>query len=145
MRKNILMKGMPPDFLQPILHSIEGTTIRIHTEFPTIVDNDVEWVYDRLLTYYKNRISNKNVEEPLSTVERRQILIDEILNIIDVREEREMDIQFINNPKFINIGNPIPSIEIFYTLAFKRLRNSVRTWRKKRGRKGYLSFIEPYL
>lgn len=136
---------MPPEFLQPLLHSIEGTAIRVHKEFPKLVDNDVEWVYDRLLTYYKGRISNPDLEEPLSTVERKQVLLDEILNIIDIREEGEMDAHFINNPEYTNGGNPIPSVEIFYTLAFKRLRNSVRMWRKKDGRKGYLSFIEPFL
>jgi hypothetical protein len=137
--------GTPPEFLQPLMHSIEGTSIRVHKEFPKLVDNDVEWVYDKLLTYYKNRISNVEEEEPLSAIERKQVLIDEILNIIDVREEGKMDNDFINNPDFTNGGHPIPSMEIFYTLAFKRLRNSVRLWRKKDGRKGYLSFIEPFL
>lgn len=137
--------GVPPEFLQPLLHSIEGTSIKVHKEFPKLVDNDVEWVYDKLLTYYKNRISNAEEEEPLSSIERKQVLIDEILNILDVREEGKMDDGFINNPDFANGGHPIPSKEIFYTLAFKRLRNSVRLWRKKDGRKGYLSFIEPYL
>lgn len=137
--------GMPPEFLQPLLHSIEGTTIRTHKEFPKLIDNDVEWVYDALLSFYKTRISNPDVEEPLSSIERRQVLIDEILNIIDLREEEKADEDFINNANFTNGGNPIPSIEIFYTLAFKRLRNSVRLWRKKDGRKGYLSFIEPFL
>lgn len=132
---------MPPDYLLGLLQTIEQATINVHEEFPKLEDNDVEWVYDQLLKFYKKRISDKNTEEPLSSIERRQILIDEILNIIDEREEMEADISIINNPNCINGGSLIPSLEILYSLAFKILRNSTRFWRKKDGKKGYLNYI----
>ena len=137
--------GIPPDFLLTLLHPIESITIRIHKEYPALVDNDVEWVYDQLLNYYKMRISDKNTEEPLSSMEKRQALIDEILNVIDEREEGGKDQGKINNPAITNGSNMIPSLEILYSLAFKNLRNSTRFWRKKNGRKGYLTYIEPFL
>lgn len=136
---------MPPDFLQPLLHSLEGVTLRVFQEFPKIDDNDVEWVYDKLMNFYKLRISNDNAAEPLSSIERRQVLIDELLNIIDVREETEADSPNISNPSVTSGGKMIPSLEMLYVTAFKTLRNSARFWRKKDGKIGYLTYISKFL
>ena len=131
----------PPFYLQPLLHSIEGTTRDLWAEFESLTDKDVEWVYERLQVYYKQLASGKQVEEPLSTSDRKQALIDEILNIIDVREEMEADSGFINDPETAPGGRPIPSLAAMYVMAFKRLQQSARFWRKNGGPQGYLSFI----
>jgi len=136
---------MPPEHLQPLMHSIESVTIKIHNELSQITDNDVEWVYEKLLLFYKKKISNADLEEPLSSIDRRQVLLDEVLNIIDEREQIEADSPFVNNPDFTNGGSVIPSLELLYTLAFKTLRNSVRFWRKKSGSKGYLEYVKEFL
>ena len=71
--------------------------------------------------------------------------MDEILNSIDVREAAEADIDYINNPEVLHGAAPIPNLGILYTLAFKRLLKSAKTWRKKDGRKGYTDYIRQFL
>lgn len=109
-----------PFYLQPILHSVESVVRDLFAEFISLVDKDVEWAYDQLQKYYKQLASGKEVAEPLSSLERRQALIDEILNILEIREEMEADLNCINNPNCILGGRLIPSLSFLYVVGFKR-------------------------
>lgn len=135
----------PPFYLQAVLHSIESVVRDLFAEFDAILDKDVEWVFEQLQQYYKQLASGKNVEEPLSSLERRRALIDEILNILEEREAIEADLGCINNPDCAPGGRPIPSLAALYVMGFKRLQQSVRFWRKKNGAKGYLFFISNHV
>jgi len=135
----------PPFYLQPVLHSIESVVRDLFVEFESLVDKDVEWVYEQLQHYYKQVASGKNIEEPLSSFERRQAVIDEILNILEEREAIEADLGCINDPDCTLGGKPIPSLAALYVMGFKRLQKSVRFWRKTSGPKGYLSFISNHV
>ena len=136
---------MPPYYLQGVLQAIELIVIKIHKEFPKLHGAEIEWVYEQLLKYYKSVASKKEVEEPESTIERKQALVDEILNSIDLREDLEADATYINNPNVLQGTAPIPSLAHLYTLAFKTLLKSAKTWRKKDGRKGYIKFIQQFI
>lgn len=135
----------PPYYLQPILHTIETVIVQIKEEFPRLVDKDVEDVLTRLEKYYKTRSRNKNAEEPEVHSERKQALIDEILNAIEAREELEADIQYIKNPEVLQGFHQIPTLEHLYCMALKRLRDSVRFWRKEHGATGYLKYISNFI
>ena len=135
----------PPSYQQAFMHSMEGTVLRIREEFPKLLDEDVAYAYEQLTNYYQLLAKGKEAEEPLSTSERRQALIDEILNIIEEREELGADAPFINNPQVKPNGNPIPSLPIFYASCLKTLSKSVRFWRKEVGKTGYLNYISHFL
>ena len=136
---------MPPDYLMGLLQNIEQTVVDIHKEFPRLKDADVEWAYEQLMKYYKSKSSGKVVEEPESTLDRRQDLMDEILNIIDAREEIAADEGFIDNPNVRHGEHVIRSLELLYALGFKQLRGSARFWRKENGPKGYLNYIGRFM
>ncbi len=133
--------GMPPDYLLPFLQSIEKTVIRLYREFPKLSDKDVEAIYEKLGDYFKKVHNGKDVEEPLFGSTMKQALSDEILNQIDIRREKGLDEEFINSPGATKGGRMIPSLPMFYVLAFKELQSSARFWRKEKGPKGYLTFI----
>ena len=135
----------PPFYLQPVLHSIESVVRDLFAEYTSLVDKDVEWAYEQLQKYYRQLASGKEVAEPLSSLERRQALIDEILNILETREEMEADVGCINNPNCTLGGKLIPSLSFLYVMGFKRLQQSARFWRKKGGPKGYLLFISSHV
>ena len=136
---------MPPYYLQWLLHTIESVVVNIHDEFAKLHGAEIEWAYEQLLKYYRSVANGKEVEEPESTIERKQALVDEILNSIDVREAAGADIGYINNPEVLHGVAPIPNLGILYALAFKRLLKSAKTWRKKDGRKGYTDYIRQFL
>lgn len=137
--------GEPPYYLQPVLHTLETTTITIWKEFRTLKDKDVEYCYNQLKEYFRKKAQGKNVEEPLSSIEKRQILMDEILNSIEAREEMKGDEHYVNNPDIAPNGQPIASLAALYIMAFNRLIKSVRFWRKEFGETGYLSFISKHV
>jgi hypothetical protein len=135
----------PPFYQQAFMHSIESTVLRVREEFPKLLDDDVAYVYEKLTDYYQLLAKGKEAEEPLSTSERRQALIDETLNIIEEREEMGADSTFINNPQIKPNGNPIPSLPIFYASCLKTLYKSVRFWSKEGGKTAYLNYISQFL
>lgn len=135
----------PPIYLQPLLHTLEQTVINLYEEYPKMVDNDVEFVYEKLAAYFKAQIGGKEIDEPQSSKDIRQDLIDEILNAIDLREELQADIAIINNPEIRHGEHHIPNLAFLYRIAFKRLQASAKFWRKTNGKKGYLNFVSNYV
>jgi hypothetical protein len=135
----------PPSYQQAFMQSIEMTVLTIREEFPKLLDEDVVYAFEQLTNYYQMLGKGKEAEEPLSTSERRQALIDEILNIIEEREEIGADVPFVNNPQVKPNGNPIPSLPIFYASCLKTLSKSVLFWKKEVGKTGYLNYISQFL
>lgn len=135
----------PPFFLQPVLHSVESVVRNLFAELTTLTDKDVEWVYEQLQQYYKKLAVGKEAPEPLSSSERRQAIIDEILNALAEREEMEADLGCLNNSDCTIGGKPVPSLSFLYAMGFKRLQQSARFWRKKNGPKGYLHFVSSHV
>ena len=132
---------MPPEYIQPLLYSIETAVISLYEEMPYLLDKDVEFAYNKLEKYYSDLAKGKKVDEPEVTSDKKQAIIDEILNSIDAREELKGDIMLINHPENTNNVN-YPSLPSLYVKALKILISSVRNWRKRNGVKGYLSFIK---
>lgn len=136
----------PPRYLQPLLHTIESIVVYLYEEeFPQMTDKAVELTYDQPKTYFQAVSKGKSPEEPLSTSDMRQALLDEILNALEEREEVGADLLFINNPDIKPNGEPIPSLAALYVSAFNQLRKSVRFWRKEMGVRGYLSYVRQFL
>lgn len=131
----------PPFYLQPVLQSIESVVKVLYAELKSLNDKDVEWVFEQMQLHFKQVATGKNVSEPISSIVRRQALIDEILNILEDREDMQADIACLHNPRCTPGGKLITSLASLYAMGFKRLQQSVRFWRKKDGAKGYLSFI----
>ena len=110
-----------------------------------MTDDDVELAYQKLARYFKLRTGKKALEEPEVSSERKQAIIDEILNALEIREEGGFDDGYINNPKVLHGANKIPSLESLYTACFKHLLESLRFWRKNSGKKGYINYIGNFL
>lgn len=136
---------VPESFMEPLLMDIEKTTINTYKEFPKLHDKEVESVYSKLAAYFKRKISNDDLEEPSHPIERCEVLIDEILNIIDAREEAEADDFILNDPDYTLGGHKISSLNFFYATAFKRLEKSARFWRKENGSRGYINYVAGFL
>ena len=97
--------------------------------------------YEKLKDYYKKLSVGKQVEEPYVNSDKIQDLIDTILDIIDLREEIDADVQYINNPNCVFFENrTIKSLSEFYRVGFGILCKSVRFWKKQKGT-SYLKFI----
>ena len=135
----------PPEYWLPFMHNLETTVLAIWSEFSFLSDKDVEFAYEKLKIYYRKVSQGKSPEEPETTSERRQILMDELLNMIEIREEENIDSFFINHPDYAPTGKPIPNLAAFYVMALNRLIKSVRMWRKRSGPKGDLSFIRDHV
>lgn len=129
---------MPPEYMQGLLHTIESAVITVYKEFPKLSDKDVESAYEKLGNYFKGIHAGKDLEEPLSNASRIQAIIDEVLNMIDVREEMGADNSVVAE-------GSAPSLESLYARAFKVLSKSARNWRKRNGRTGYLTFISNHM
>ena len=132
---------MPPEYLHPLLHSIETVTILISEDFPKLSEKDVDYAYGQLKNYFDQKAKNKEVEEPISSSDRRQALMDDILNIIDVREAAKGDEHLVMNTDYKPGGRPIASLAQLYSTGFRYLMKSVSFWHKERGRKGYIHYI----
>ena len=135
----------PPGYLQPILHSIESAALSAKEEFPRLQDKDAEWVYSKLADYYKAVGRGKTAAEPTSTSEAKQAMIDDILNILDLRIEEGMDAHIAGNPDYTDNGRPYPSLGFLYAKCFKRLNDSATFWRKNREYGGYFGYIKQFM
>lgn len=139
------MHTPPPYYQQAVMQSIESTVMIVREEFPNLIGADVEYAYQQLKEYYQGITKGKTMKEPTSSSERRQILMDEILNIIEEREEVEADLGIINNPDIQLDGKLIRSLPVLYLSCFIRLYKSARFWRKENGKTGYLQYISQFL
>ena len=136
---------MPPDFLQPCLFSIEEAVLKAYKDHPKLEDKDIEVVYEQLQRFFKKLAGGAELEEPHSTITRKQALIESIILALDVREEFGADEHLLQNDQYTLGGRTIPYLEMLYATAFTYLQRSARFWRKERGKRGYLSFIASQL
>jgi hypothetical protein len=134
----------PPPFITSLLHSIETVTVQLYKEFPNIIDKEVEMVFEKLGNYYKAVKLNKKPAEPTSNKERTFALIEEILNILDLREEAGADSAVLEDKNLCKDYN-IGCLEDIYMKAFKTLTKSARFWRKKNGKQGYLNYVTEFI
>ena len=136
------MSGEPPQYMLPVLYSIEKTILAIYEEFPRMVDADIIWCCEKLSDYYKKIAQGKEMEDPESPIQRKQDLMDELLNILEAREEAGVDSEIINNSSY-RLGEAMfSSHAMLYGTGLKRIRDSARRWRKREGKTGYLKFIK---
>ncbi len=135
----------PAEYMKPVLHSIETTIVSLYEEFPRMVDADVLWCCEKLHDYYKKTAQGKELEDPESPIQRKQDLMDELLNTLEEREAEGMDSELINNPDCRQGEAMYSSHAMLYTAAIKRIRDSVRFWKKEKGKTVYLNFIKNYV
>lgn len=136
---------MPPELLQPCLLSIEEAVLRTYKEHPRLEDKEVETVFGQLQQFFKKLAGGAELEEPHSTITRKQALIESIILALDAREELGADDHMLQNDQYTLGGRTIPYLEILYATAFTYLQRSARFWRKESGKRGYLSFIASQL
>ncbi|HMQ85809.1 MAG TPA: hypothetical protein PKA00_23065 [Saprospiraceae bacterium] len=135
----------PPVEIQPLLMDIELTVLKLAKERPALIDKEIELTYDQLKTYFQKLAQGKDLDAPSSTISRRQLLIDAILDVIEQRKDMEKDDHLVNTPDFKPGGNPFPNIESIYVMCFNNLASSVHFWRLESGPKGYLNYIRQFL
>ncbi len=135
----------PPEYLMPVLQSIESAAIKVKREFPKTEDKDAEYVYGKLKDYYLAEGRGKNRPEPTSTIERKQILIDEILNALDERIEEKADNYIINDDAYTDNGKPFKALGFLYNKVFRQLEDSARYWRKNPEYGGYWGYLENFM
>ncbi len=135
----------PHPALQPLLHTIETVVSNTWKEYPRLSDKDIELTYEQLKEYFRKVSQGKDVDAPVSAADSRMTLIDAILDAIEVREDLHADDHLVMSPNFQPAGYLVPSLESLYVMAFNRLVESVRFWRKEAGRTGYLKYISHFL
>ncbi len=132
------MSKRPNQALYPILHSIETTVLQLTEEYPKLKDKDIEWCYEKLKDFYRKQSQGRACDEPISSSEAKQNLMDEILNILDTREEENLDSDLLNQQ---HLANVYANLHEVYASCFNSLIASVRLWRKEKNVPGYLSYI----
>ncbi len=137
----------PSEFLYPILIDIEGTVVDLKEEYTFLQDKDIEWCYTQLKDFFRKKSANTASEtpEPESTSDARQDLLDEILNILDVRLEGGFDNHLLNTPAYTNGAKLSSNINQVYVVCFNNLIKSVRLWRKSKDKPSYLAHIKAHL
>ena len=90
----------PPEYMLPVLYGIEKTILELYEEYPKLADVEVEWVCEKLHDYYRKLAQGKEMEDPESPSQRKQDLVDEILNTLEDREAEGIDKNLINNPEY---------------------------------------------
>jgi hypothetical protein len=55
---------MPPEYLTPLMQSIESAVVTFYNEFPKLMDKDVEFIYTKLITYCTAKSAGKDITEP---------------------------------------------------------------------------------
>lgn len=133
--------NQPPDFLLPCLFSIESAVSQVFEAHPRLEDKEVEAIYVQLYQFFKKLAQGAELDEPFSTITRKQALIKAILTALDAREELGGDEHILQNPEYTLGGKTIPYLETLYATGFNNLRSSARFWRKRNGKRGYLNFI----
>ena len=139
------MKGNPPQQIHPILFRIEAATVDLSKRETRLVDDDVEFVYQKLYDYYNKSAKGSDPKEPSSTIARKDELITRIFNILEARYEEGLDEHLVNNAQFQPSGFPFRNEDAIYALALKYLLRSVKRWRKRDGKKGYVTFVKSQL
>lgn len=139
------MKHNPPEEIHPILFRIEAATVDTRRKYDRLSDDDVEFVYQKLYDYYSKSAKGSDPKEPSSTVRRKDELITRIFNILESRYEEGLDEHLVNSQRFQPSGFPFRNEDAVYALALKHLIRSVRLWRKKDGKKGYLRFVSEHI
>ena len=132
---------MPPDYLLPLLFNIEKTVLEVATDYPKLVDKEVEQIYTQVRAYLLETSRGKDIDEPYSSIKRKDELIEAIFKMLDSREQENLDEEYINNPDYAPGGIPFRNLDHFYTTALRYLIKSAKRWRKEFGPKGYLTFI----
>lgn len=140
-----MTSGMPPEYLQPIMFSIEQAVVKIYAEHRRLRDKEVEGIYDRFRDFYRELAQDKEPYEPSSTRAGRQALIDAILEALDQRQEMGLDEHLVKNPDYRHGSSVYSSVEAVYAHCFSYLRDSARFWRKESRANGYLNFISNQL
>lgn len=135
----------PKDYLFPILHSIESAIILISKEYPKVKDKEIESSYKTLKLFFRQKSFNESLEEPESTNEVKQDLMDEILNALDVREEGNFDSHLLNDVEYSIGGKMFLNLNQVYAHCFNCLEDSVRFWRKDKNSPSYLAYIKKYI
>lgn len=128
----------PSERLIPVLHTIEIATAITYKMNPTLVDKDAEYVYSSFHTYFKGEVQGKELPEPSSTSKLKEQLIDLIFQQLETAEE-ENKFDDLLDGSFAPAGKPVAMVEELYVMSFNYLAKSAAAWRKRRGRKGYLT------
>ncbi len=129
------------DEYQDVLQNIEFAIINIYHRHPNLLDYDVETVLSALLRYYK--AEQRNRQPPtIPLTELRQELYDSIKGMCDWRLGRE---ELTRQTEKTTLPNPAPISLAEMIVCLKRIRKSVKTWSKKGGRQGYLTFVEQFI
>ena len=135
---------IPPEDVQPLLYSIEGAVKEVfQNNRRTLSGEDVEWVYKKLETYHKSRMQGRDPKPVDSTRKLRRELIENIEDVIALREDINADTHLIGS---FGIGaRTLRSLDELYAYAFRLLEASARRWRKRNGSRGYMEFMEKFV
>lgn len=124
---------------QDVLQNIEFAIVTVYHQQPELLDYDVETVLAALIRTYQAEQSQRQVAPPVLNP-LRQGLYDAVQGMCELRLGRET-LAHEGGPDFA-----LPTVSLEEIIAcLKRIRKSVKTWSKRGGRRGYLSFVEQYV
>ena len=124
-----------------VLQNIEFAIVTTYGEQPELVDFDVENVLTEVMRVYQAQQIERAIT-PRPMTEPSATLFARVKTMCDWRLGQE-EALMTDAGEAVPNESPI-SIEIMLA-CLKRIRKSVRTWNKRGGRQGYLTFVQDYV
>ncbi|NJC27916.1 hypothetical protein [Neolewinella antarctica] len=128
----------PNDWLLPVIIIIERVVGGFDHRTPGWIDRDVEYVYDAFHAFFTIKQTDKEAPEPHAAIQRRKDLIADLILILEMMDA-DGELDHLTDGRIWSGVQSITTVEGVYVMMFEHLRDSVRYWRTKEGRRGYLS------
>lgn len=126
-----------------VLQNLEFAIIQVARDHPDTTDWNVQFAVEALMRLYKAEAAGDQAPEPPSNLNPlTQEIYDAVHAMAEIRlgrgklfneDEEQVELPF----------QPITAQEMYQCL--KRIRKSIQRWTKRRGRKGYLTYIDQFL
>ena len=125
---------------QGLLLSIESAVIKFYREHPTLLDHNVDKVYEGIQRTYEKAVQGKN-PPTLRWKDLEEDLFNDLMLVIKVMSGENS----LSTEEGEEIMLPPTPPEVIVA-ALKLLRKSIGTWTgKTQGRRGYLDYVDGFI
>ncbi len=128
-----------------VFQNLESMIISVYREAPELVDWDVEVVVDALIRRYQAEMRGREPRPPRLTTELRESLFALMEGIIQWYLGEELELFSAEDESPVSIPSPDPLTLEEIVAILKRVRKPIRTWNKRGGVQGYLTFVGGFI
>jgi hypothetical protein len=133
------MRDFEEEYLD-VLQNIEFAIVNVYRQQRDLVDYDVEQALNSLVREYQSREQGRSLEQPEFAPPVHDVY-DGVLRMCEWR----LGLEDLLGEGDLPFGNPEPLSLDEIVACLKRIRKSVRKWKKRGGRQGYLHFIDQFI